>query len=159
MYNMERLPGVELLEGAVDNHVHACPHLNARTVTVFEAALGYGYGRGTGARALGMEQEIDSLEPGKKANLLLLDLARPHLAPFNMPAYRAVCCANGNDVQSVIVNGEVVLENRRAMKVDETAIIDKAQLECDRMIARNVAEDLLEMPDDFFGQGRRTADA
>lgn len=37
MYDMGRLPGFELLDGAVDSHVHACPHLNARTVTVFEA--------------------------------------------------------------------------------------------------------------------------
>lgn len=37
MYDMERLPGSELLEGTVDSHVHACPHLNARTVTVFDA--------------------------------------------------------------------------------------------------------------------------
>ncbi len=106
------------------------------------------------ARALGMEQEIGSLEPGKKADLLLLDLARPHLYPLNMPAYRAVCFANGNDVHTVIVNGEVVLENRRAVKVDETAVLEAAQLECERMIARNDAADLLGMPEDFFGPAR-----
>ncbi|CAN0606012.1 unnamed protein product, partial [Ectocarpus sp. 12 AP-2014] len=103
------------------------------------------------ARALGMETEIGSLEPGKKADLLLLDLARPHLYPLNMPAYRAVCFANGNDVHTVIVNGEVVLEDRKAVKVEENKILEAAQMECERMILRNDAEDLLGMPDDFFG--------
>src|SRR5690606_34771087 len=45
------LPGMELLEGAVDNHVHACPHLNARSVTVFEAAR---QAAAAGMRALGL---------------------------------------------------------------------------------------------------------
>lgn len=109
-----------------------------------------------GARALGMEDEIGSLEPGKKADLLLLDLARPHLYPLNMPAYRAVCFANGNDVHSVIVNGEVVLENRQALKVDETAVLEAAQLECERMIARTDSAALLAMPADFFGEPQRS---
>jgi NAD(P)-dependent dehydrogenase (short-subunit alcohol dehydrogenase family) len=51
MRGMERLPGVELLEGAVDNHVHACPHLNARTVTVFEAVR---QAAAAGMRGLGL---------------------------------------------------------------------------------------------------------
>ncbi|NIA67841.1 amidohydrolase family protein [Pelagibius litoralis] len=111
------------------------------------------------ARALGMESEIGSLEPGKKADLILLDLARPHLYPLNMPAYRAVCFANGNDVHSVVVNGEVVLENRRAAKVDETAVLEAAQLECERMIARTGAHDLLGMPADFFGARQSLQDS
>ena len=51
MRGMERLPGFELLEGAVDNHVHACPHLNARTVTVFEAVR---QAAAAGMRGLGL---------------------------------------------------------------------------------------------------------
>ena len=51
MHGMERLPGSELLEGAVDSHVHACPHLNARTVTVFEAVR---QAAAAGMRGLGL---------------------------------------------------------------------------------------------------------
>jgi len=51
MRGMERLPGSELLQGAVDNHVHACPHLNARTVTVFEAVR---QAAAAGLRGLGL---------------------------------------------------------------------------------------------------------
>ena len=51
MHGMERLPGSELLEGAVDSHVHACPHLNARTVTVFEAVR---QASAAGMRGLGL---------------------------------------------------------------------------------------------------------
>ncbi len=51
MRGMERLPGAELLEGAVDSHVHACPHLNARTVTVFQAVR---QAAAAGMRGLGL---------------------------------------------------------------------------------------------------------
>lgn len=51
MRGMERLPGIELLDGAVDTHVHACPHLNGRTVTVFEAAR---QAAASGMRGLGL---------------------------------------------------------------------------------------------------------
>lgn len=51
MHGTERLPGSELLEGAVDSHVHACPHLNARTVTVFEAVR---QAAAAGMRGLGL---------------------------------------------------------------------------------------------------------
>jgi hypothetical protein len=51
MHGMERLPGIELLEGAVDTHVHACPHLNGRTVTVFEAVR---QAAAVGMRGLGL---------------------------------------------------------------------------------------------------------
>ena len=51
------------------------------------------------AKALGMEKEIGSLEVGKKADIVLLDLRRPHLYPLNMPVFRLIYFANGNDVR------------------------------------------------------------
>src|SRR3546814_17649798 len=69
-------------------------------------------------RALGLEAEIGSLEPGKKADVILVDLRRPHLYPFNMPTSRLAYFANGNDVHTVLVDGEVVLDGRRPTRVD-----------------------------------------
>ena len=58
------------------------------------------------ARALGMDREIGSLEVGKKADVILVDLARPHMYPANMPLFRVTYFANGNDVATVIVDGK-----------------------------------------------------
>jgi rRNA maturation RNase YbeY len=66
-----------------------------------------------GAKALGIEDRIGSLEFGKVADIVTLDLARPHLQPGNMPVHRLVCFANGNDVSNVMVGGEMVLREAR----------------------------------------------
>ena len=95
------------------------------------------------ARAIGMGDEIGSLEPGKRADLILLDLVRPHMAPLHMPLHRAACFANGNDVHTVIVGGEVVLEDRRATRIDEAAVIAAAQRESERMFERTENRHLL----------------
>jgi cytosine/adenosine deaminase-related metal-dependent hydrolase len=107
-----------------------------------------------GARALGLESEIGSLEPGKKADVTIVDLRRPHLYPANMPASRIVNFANGNDVDTVIVDGVVALENRTAMLVDEDQILDEAQRETDRMIDRLGIRAMLDTPATFWNHVR-----
>lgn len=102
------------------------------------------------ARALGLEAEIGSLEPGKKADVVLLDLRRPHLYPANMPVFRVVYFANGNDVHTVIVDGEVVLEARRPIRVDTDSVLDAAQRETELMLDRTGFRALLETPDGFW---------
>ncbi len=104
------------------------------------------------AAALGMEREIGSLEIGKKADVILVDLARPHLYPAHMPAFRVTCYANGNDVDTVIVDGRVLMEGRRVSSVDEDRVLDSAQMECDAMLDRTGLRGLLDMPPDFFGR-------
>ncbi|MBN9451491.1 MAG: amidohydrolase family protein [Bosea sp.] len=107
-----------------------------------------------GARALGLEAEIGSLEAGKRADIILVDLARPHLAPMNMPAFRVVCFANGNDVDTVIVDGRVLMQARHVLSVSEEAVIEAAQHECELMLERTGLSHLLAMPEDFFGHTR-----
>lgn len=102
------------------------------------------------ARALGVEREIGSLEVGKKADVVLLDLRRPHLYPANMPVFRVVYFANGNDVHTVIVDGEVVLEDRRPTRVDPDAVLDAAQRETELMLDRTGFRWMLETPGDFW---------
>ncbi|MDX6750176.1 amidohydrolase family protein (plasmid) [Geminicoccaceae bacterium 1502E] len=107
-----------------------------------------------GARALGMEQEIGSLERGKKADVVLLDLARPHLYPLNMPLFRAVCFANGNDVATVIVDGRICMEEGRVLTVDENKVLDEAQLASETLLERTGLHHLLDMPEKFWGAVR-----
>lgn len=89
------------------------------------------------ARALSMEDEIGSLEVGKKADIILVDLFKPHLMPLNMPLYRVTCFANAADVSSTIVNGRILMEDRQVHSVDERAILEQVQEASERMFERS----------------------
>ncbi len=76
-----------------------------------------------GAKVLGLEQEIGSLEVGKKADIILLHLHRAHLHPvYNMISH-LVYSANGSDVRDVIINGKVIMRDRRLLTLDEEEIL------------------------------------
>ncbi|MEK1888477.1 MAG: amidohydrolase family protein [Phyllobacterium sp.] len=109
-----------------------------------------------GARALGLEREIGSLEPGKKADIILVDLRRPHLYPANMPEFRVTYFANGNDVHTVLVGGRVLLRDRNPVHVDQDAVLDAAQRETDLMIDRLGLHDLMRTPAMFWSNARDT---
>ena len=104
-----------------------------------------------GARAIGMEDRIGSLEVGKQADIVTMDLARPHLQPGNMAVHRMVCFANGNDVSNVMVGGEMVLRDARATRLDEGAVLREATAQAELMIARLSGAADLELPADFWG--------
>jgi len=79
-----------------------------------------------GARVLGMEKEIGSLEAGKKADVIVLELNRPHLQPVYNLVSQLVYSATGADVRDVIIDGKPVMENRRLLTLDEEEILAKA---------------------------------
>jgi 5-methylthioadenosine/S-adenosylhomocysteine deaminase len=103
------------------------------------------------ARALGLEKELGSLEAGKKADVILIDMFKPHLFPLNMPVYRVAYYANGNDVDTVIVNGRVLMENRQVKTVDEAQVLELAQKETEDALNRTGLSRLLAIPDHFWG--------
>ena len=103
------------------------------------------------ARALGLEKELGSLEPGKKADVILIDMFKPHLVPANMPVHRVAYFANGNDVDTVIINGEVLMENREVKTVDEAEVLRAAQKAIDTALDRTKLHHLLTIPDLFWG--------
>jgi 5-methylthioadenosine/S-adenosylhomocysteine deaminase len=106
------------------------------------------------ARAIGMENDIGSLEVGKRADVVLLDLRKPHLAPANMPLYRATCFANGADIDTTIVNGRIVMRARAMTTVDEDEVLDGANREAALAIERCGLSSLLETPATFWGASR-----
>lgn len=106
------------------------------------------------ARALGMETEIGSLEAGKKADIILIDVFRPHMVPMNMPLYRVAYFANGNDVNTVLVNGRVLMRDRRVLSVNEEDVLTLAQREADAAIRRAGLDKLQETPEGFWGKSR-----
>ncbi|MEG1548471.1 MAG: amidohydrolase family protein [Clostridia bacterium] len=99
------------------------------------------------ARALGLDHLVGSIEPGKKADLITINIDQPHLAPFSgMPVQRLVLYAMGQDVERVIVDGVVVMEDRRLTQIDETALLAHTQQVFDRMIQRLGRSDLTQNP-------------
>ena len=79
------------------------------------------------ARALGWDKEIGTLEVGKKADLILVDLIAPHFCPWNNSIDDLVYSAKSTDVTHTIVNGKLLMENRELLTLDLPLIIIHAQ--------------------------------
>ena len=73
-----------------------------------------------GARALGMEDRLGSLEAGKRADLIVVDLSAPRLHPLYDPVSHLVYAAKGSDVRHVVIEGKVVLRDRKVTTLDES---------------------------------------
>ena len=80
-----------------------------------------------GARAVGLDDQIGSIEPGKKADLVALDLCTSAFVPLNDVANQLVYAENGSSVRLVMVDGEVVVEDGRCTKIDEPAVLREAR--------------------------------
>jgi cytosine/adenosine deaminase-related metal-dependent hydrolase len=80
-----------------------------------------------GAKSLGLQNEIGSIEVGKKADLILVNLKGPHLTPSLNPISSLVYAAEGSDVDTVIVDGKVVMENRVVKTLNESKILERAR--------------------------------
>lgn len=80
-----------------------------------------------GAKVLGLEKRIGSLENGKRADLIIIDLNRPHLVPLYDVYSLLVYAANGADVETVFIEGRPVMENRKLLTLDEGSVMREAQ--------------------------------
>ncbi|MEM1075467.1 MAG: amidohydrolase family protein [Pseudomonadota bacterium] len=101
---------------------------------VFEAAtMG-------GARALGLEAEIGSLKVGKRADLVLFDFKRPHLRPLTNVLGTLVHTGQGRDVDTVLIEGQVVVSGGEPMQVDKMAVLEGAETAASALWNRARAE-------------------
>jgi cytosine/adenosine deaminase-related metal-dependent hydrolase len=89
-----------------------------------------------GARALGLDAEIGSLEPGKKADLAVFDLRRLHLTPSPNPVSTLVYAAGGADVSDVMVDGRWVVRDSRLLTMHEDEIIRDARVHAAALMDR-----------------------
>ena len=80
-----------------------------------------------GARALHMEKEIGSLEAGKKADLVLLDLDKPNAVPMYEVYAQIAYALKGSDVSTVIIGGKPVMRDHKLLTVNEAEAVAKAQ--------------------------------
>ena len=89
-----------------------------------------------GARALGLDDEIGSIEVGKRADLVLFDTKRPEWRTIFNPVNNLVYNADGRSVHTVIVDGKVVVEDHKPVFVDEWELIQKVQVLGENMLER-----------------------
>ena len=75
-----------------------------------------------GARALHLEKQIGSIETGKRADIVILDFDNLNQTPFYSVYSSLVYATKANDVRTVIVNGKVLMRNKRLLTLDENVI-------------------------------------
>ena len=90
-----------------------------------------------GAKALGMERRIGSLEIGKKADLIIIGLNKPHLTPLYSEYSHLAYAVGGADVDCVVIDGRVVMENRKLLTIDEAEVMAEV-----RNIATNIKKSM-----------------
>ncbi|HKG23759.1 MAG TPA: amidohydrolase family protein, partial [Blastocatellia bacterium] len=89
-----------------------------------------------GARALGLEREIGSIEEGKRADLAVINLNRLHLTPRPDPVSTLVFAGGHSDVETVLIDGQVIMRDGRLARADEEDIIAAAREESVNLAAR-----------------------
>jgi 5-methylthioadenosine/S-adenosylhomocysteine deaminase len=80
-----------------------------------------------GARVMGLEKEIGTIEKGKKADIIIVDLESPHMVPLYNPVSQIVYSASGADVKDVIVNGRILMKDRVFQTLDSKEIMERVK--------------------------------
>jgi 5-methylthioadenosine/S-adenosylhomocysteine deaminase len=91
-----------------------------------------------GAQALGLADRIGSLEVGKQADVIMLDLAQPHLAPRHDPVALLVYSAQAADVCTVLVDGRILLEDRALTTLDQESLLTQAAEQTRSLVRRSM---------------------
>jgi cytosine/adenosine deaminase-related metal-dependent hydrolase len=77
-----------------------------------------------GAKALGLADEIGSLEVGKRADFIMINMDAPHLTPVWDPISTIAYAATGTDVDTVVIDGKIVMQHRQVLTLDERTILE-----------------------------------
>ena len=88
-----------------------------------------------GARALGMEKQIGSLEPGKHADIVIVGMGAARQTPMYDPISHLVYVTRGDDVQTTIVNGQVLMRNRKVLTLDRVTLLRESRTWADKVRA------------------------
>lgn len=94
-----------------------------------------------GAMALGLDSEVGSLEAGKKADIVIVDMEKPHLTPMHNVISHLVYCAVGGDVDTVIVDGKILMRGRKVLSLDEQDVLNRAKKASMDLIDRSGVKD------------------
>lgn len=80
-----------------------------------------------GARALGLEKEIGSIEPGKRADLIMVSISAPNAVPLYDPVSQFVYALKASDVRDVMVNGKPVVRDAKILTLNQQQVLQKAE--------------------------------
>ena len=89
-----------------------------------------------GADCINRKHSLGSLEVGKLADLIMIDIWQSNMIPIHRPVSQIVYCGKAENVDTVIINGQIVLRNRVMQTVNEEEVIRKAQKLCDAQVDR-----------------------
>ncbi len=120
----------EMKFGALLSKVHKLDPRKIPALTALEMATI------NGAKALGLEKDLGSVEVGKLADLVLVDVRKPHLSPLHSAISHLVYGATGGDVDTTIVHGKILMLNRRVLTLDEERVLRDAQEAAEELLAR-----------------------
>jgi 5-methylthioadenosine/S-adenosylhomocysteine deaminase len=87
-----------------------------------------------GARALGMQKELGSLEPGKRADLIVVSMSAARQTPMYDPLSHLVYVTRGDDVQTTIVNGRVLMRDRNVLTLRKADVLEEARAFANRVL-------------------------
>jgi 5-methylthioadenosine/S-adenosylhomocysteine deaminase len=99
--------------------------------TAISAADALEMGTLGGAGALGRRQRLGSLEPGKLADVIIVGMSRPRQQPLFDPVSQIVYASRGDDVETTIVNGKILMRDRKVLTMDETKVLSEARAAAD----------------------------
>lgn len=89
-----------------------------------------------GAKALSWDREIGSIEPGKRADLTIINFKKPHLYPLYSETSHLVYAAKASDVETVIINGKIVMENRQLKTMNVEKVLEMAEKSKNTLLER-----------------------
>ncbi len=95
--------------------------------TVLDARQVLALATKSGAEAIGLGEQIGSLEEGKKADLIIIDTHKPHLTPLYDPVSHLVYSASGSDVRDVIIEGRLVVRDRALLTINVEAVMEAVE--------------------------------
>jgi cytosine/adenosine deaminase-related metal-dependent hydrolase len=102
------------------------------------------------ANVLGLGPLVGSLEPGKRADIIVVDFDRPHLLPGKLIPRLLAFYVNGNDVETVIGNGKILMQDRRVLSADQEEILEFARQQAQTAFERQDIRAYLETDKDFW---------
>ena len=87
-----------------------------------------------GAKVLGMDDQIGTLEPGKKADMIFIKTDKIHMCPANDVCANLVYSSNGADVESVMIDGKIIMQNRKMINLDEKQVMRQVKKIAKRLL-------------------------
>lgn len=123
------------LDGFAELRLAALAHKPRAGATALRAPLIVRMATLGGARALGLDEQIGSLEVGKRADVICIDTRRLHIVPSPNPYSALAYAVRGTDVRDVVVDGRVVVRDRALLTMDVAAIIEDARARAHRIFA------------------------